>query len=137
MDSLSNHKIKTYSKELPARWLKFYIYVFLPFKILTSPVTILAEYDTLIQAGHKVSLNPIVFIPIVILDIFICFVIYGLYKKRLWGWICNWIFLVLMIFNPINYQISFGANIVAIILTFLIFFLPNYFYFKKRKYLFS
>ena len=124
------------SKELSTRWLKFYTYGVLPFKIITSPVAMLADYDRMIEAGYNASLNPSAFIPVVIFDIFICFLIYGLHKKRLWGWICNWVFLGLMIFSALNFRISFGANVVAIISIFLIFFLPNYFYFKKRKYLF-
>jgi hypothetical protein len=124
------------SKELTTRWLRFYTYGVLPFKIITSPVAILADYDRMIEAGYKASLNPTAFIPVVIFDIFICFLIYGLHKKRLWGWICNWVFLGLMIFSSLTFRISFGGNVVAIILGFLIFFLPNYFYFTKRKYLF-
>ena len=58
-------------KELPTRWLKFYTYIFLPFKILTSPVIIFAQYNQLIVTGHKTFLNPVDFIPIVIFDIFI------------------------------------------------------------------
>lgn len=125
------------SKELPIRWLFFYTYIVLPLKIITSPVNILADYDRMVEAGYKASINPSAFIPIAFIDIFICFVIYGLHKKRLWGWICNWLFLGLMIFSGYNPRISLGANIVAVILIFLIFFLPNYFYFKKRKYLFK
>ena len=124
------------AKELTTRWLKFYTYVVLPFKIITSPVTILADYNRMLRAGYNVSLDPTAFIPVVIFDIFICFLIYGLHKRLLWGWICNWVFLGLMIFSGLNARISFGANVVAIILIFLAFFVPNYFYFKKRKYLF-
>ncbi len=124
------------STVLTTRWLKFYTYVILPFKIITSPVVILADYDTMVGAGYSASLNPTVFIPVVLVDIFICFIIYGLHKKRLWGWVCNWVFLGLMIFSALNYQISFGANAVSIIFLFFVFFLPNYFYFRKRKHLF-
>lgn len=133
-----NVKDNTYSTEFSTRWLKFYTYVFLPFTMLTSFVPTLAQYDRLIEAGYKAELSPLTFVPIVIWDIFICFVIYGLHKRRLWGWTCNWIFMAMMILSsPMNFQKSFGAYIVAIILLSLIFFLPNYIYFKKRRSLFS
>lgn len=133
-----NAKGMTSSNELPSRWLKFYVYVFLPFRIFTSFVPTLAQYDKLIEAGYKVELSPLTFVPTIIWDIFICFVIYGLYKRRHWAWICNWIFMAIMVLmSPIDFQKSFGAYIVAVILLSLIFFLPNYFYFKKRRSLFS
>ncbi len=128
----------TKSKSLPTRWLSFYTYFFLPFKILTSPVNILAEYDRLIEAGYNVSLNPFDFVPIVIVDIFICLLIYGLHKRKLWGWISNWIFLALIVLvNPIGTSKDFTVYFVAVFLTALIFFLPNYIYFKKRRFLFN
>ena len=123
---------------LPIRWFKFYIYIFLPFKILTSFVPLLAEYGRLTEAGYRPELRPMAFVPIIIWDIFICFLIYGLHKRRLWGWICNWFFMGSMVlFSPIDAKTSIGAYIVAVILLFLIFFLPNCFYFKKRRSLFA
>lgn len=126
------------SRKIATRWLSFYTYAFLPFKILTSFVPLLAEYDTLIEQGYKVELDPLIFVPIVVGDIFICFLIYGLHKKKLWGWICNWIFLgAMVLLNPIYLKMSFGAYLVGVILLSLTFFLPNYIYFKKRRFLFE
>lgn len=125
------------SAVLPTRWLKFYIYIFLPFRILTSFNQTLAQYVTLIWAGYDAQLTPMTFVPIIIWDIFICFVIYGLHKRRIWGWICNWIYMGMMVLiSPINFQNSIGAYIGAVIILSLAFFLPNYIYFKKRRLLF-
>ena len=126
------------SRKIATRWLSFYTYAYLPFMILFSFVPLLAQYDTLVELGYKVKLNPLMFVPIVVSDIFICFVIYGLHKKKFWGWVCNWIFLgAKVLLSPVYYKISFGAYLVAVILLFLIFFLPNFIYFKKRRFLFD
>jgi len=123
----------TKSKSISTRWLSFYIYIFLPFKILVSPVNILASYY-----DGNINFNILDFVPILTFDIFLIFLIYGLHKRKFWGWICNWIFLAFMVLlSPISSSNNFRVYIVAVILTALIFFLPNYIYFKKRKYLFK
>jgi DNA-directed RNA polymerase subunit RPC12/RpoP len=126
------------SRKIATRWLSFYTYAFLPFRILTSFVPLLAEYDRLVEQGYKAELNLLMFAPIVVWNIFICFLIYGLHKKKFWGWVCNWIFLgAVVLLSPVYYKISFGAYLVAVMLSLLIFFLPNFIYFKKRRFLFD
>ena len=128
------------SRKIATRWLSFYTYAYLPFMILFSFVPLLAQYDTLVELGYKVKLNPLMFVPIVVSDIFICFVIYGLHKKKFWGWVCNWIFLgAKVLLSPVYSTMSFGfgAYLVSVILLFLTFFLPNFIYFKKRRFLFE
>ena len=123
---------------LPTRWLSFYSYVFLPFRIVTSFVPTLAEYDKLIEQGYAAKLNPMLFVPIIAWDIFLCFIIYGLHKRKVWGWTCNWVFLVLtVLISPIRLNMTIGSYLVAVILLSALFFLPNYVYFRKRRILFD
>lgn len=120
------------------RWLSFYTFVYLPFGFLTSFVLILAEYDKLVERGYVVTFNPLGLVPIITEGIFRCFIIYGLHKRRLWAWICNWFLLCsTVLINPIFYARDIGPYLVAVVLLGIVFFLPNFFYFKKRRVLFS
>jgi hypothetical protein len=125
-------------RKLSTHWLWFYTYILLPLGILFSFVPTLAEIYDLRQAGHQTQITSLMLVPIVVYDIFICFLIYGLYKRRFWGWVCNWINLgMVVIFNYGIFKEPFEAYIVTVILLSLIVFLPNYFYFKKRRSLFN
>ena len=73
------------SRKIATRWLSFYTYACLPFGILASFVPILVQYDRLVELGYRVKLNPLMFVPTVVWDIFICLLIYGLHKKKFWG----------------------------------------------------
>jgi len=126
------------SRKRPTRWLWFYTYVYLPFGVLTSFAPALAEYDKLGEAGYQIELNSIIFAPIVVFDIFVCFLIYGLHKRRYWAWMCNWIYLgIFVLLNSAISKQSWEVYFVTVILLSLIFFLPNYIYFKKRRSLFN
>jgi len=103
-----------------------------------SFVLTLVEYDKLKEAEHQIEINPLIIVPIVIYGIFICFLIYGLHKRRFWGWTCNWIHLgMTVLLNAAISKQSWGVYMVTVILLSLIFFLPNYIYFKKRRLLFA
>lgn len=126
--------------KLPTRWLWFYTYVYLPLTVLMGLAFVLADYDKLNEAGYEIEFNlPVILtiLYVVIYFIFTCFLIYGLHKRRFWGWVCNWINLgVIVLLNRSLSLDSWGPYIVTVILLSLIFFLPNYFYFTKRKSLF-
>lgn len=124
--------------QLSTRWLFFYTYILLPFNIFFSFGLPLAEQEKFLEQGIRTQINPMVFVPIIIVSMFISFVIYGLHKRRLWGWTCNWGFLVgTTLMGPMNTAPDIGTYIVAIILMSVMFLLPNYIYFKKRRYLFD
>lgn len=123
---------------LPTRWLFFYTYILLPFNILFSFGLPLAEQEKLLEQGIRTQINPMVFVLIIIVSMFISFVIYGLHKRRLWGWTCNWGFLVgTTLMGPMNTAPNISTYFVAIMLLSVTYLLPNYIYFKKRRYLFD
>lgn len=124
--------------QIPTRWLFFYTYILLPFNIVFSLAHPFGEQEKLLEQGIKTQINPMVFIPIIIGSIFTFFVIYGLHKRRLWGWICNWGFLIgTTLMGPMSTAPDIGTYIVTIILLSVTYLLPNYIYFKKRRYLFD
>jgi len=126
------------SRELSTRWLWFYTYILLPFGILMSFVPTLAALDDLKHTGYQIEITPMIFVPIIFYDIFLCFLIYGLHKRRFWAWVCNWVNLGMVVFfNTAIFDKPFGVYIVTTVLLSLVFFLPNYFYFKRRRTLFN
>jgi len=136
-NQFADNTARNKSISLPIKWLRFYTYFLLPLKIIMSPAPVLLEYSKLIEQGYTPEFNFMQFVPIIILDIFIIIVIYGIYKRRYWSWICNWILLVLIVvFSPLNYTepLVYLGTVTGFA---LFFFLPNYFYFRKRRILFS
>ena len=119
---------------IPIRWLDFYTYGKIPFVVLIliiSFINILVNYS-------KVN-NPLLYLFLIIFEIIIAIVLFiGLHKRRLWGWKFNWFalfFEVLTITIPIANNVNEYLIIVCVFL--VIWFLPNFIYFKKRKMLFS
>jgi hypothetical protein len=126
------------AKALRTRWLTFYIYIFLPFMIWASFGSIFRQCLDLKLAGLQVTMAFFDFVPAVVASLFIAILIYGLHKRRLWAWTCNWIFLAYKtLINPIGTSQEVIVYVLTVILTAGCFFLPNYQYFKKRRGLFT
>jgi hypothetical protein len=126
------------SVDLPTHWLWFYTYIGLPLGILLSFVPTLAEIYDLRHAGYQIQMTFLMFVPIIVYDVFLCFLIYGLHKRRFWGWVCNWIALgMVVLFNAAISKESFEVYLGTALLLSIIFFLPNFFYFKKRRSLYN
>jgi hypothetical protein len=86
----------------------------------------------------KTKFKASLFIPIIIGDILICFLIYGLHKRYLWAWTANWILLgAVVLLAPLSSAKETGVYLVAVILIGILFFIPNYIYFRKRRVLFG
>lgn len=122
---------KSKLEEVPIGWLKFYNYWLIPggmfFNLIIAPLTIQIEH------------TGIMFIFGLIWSILLAFLLYGLHKRRLWGWKLNWVVLVIgLLLYPLKYYTR-GAifYFVVLILGVLIWGLPNYIYFKKRRHLFT
>lgn len=125
-------------ESIGTRWLTFYTYIFLPFRILAGFVPVLAQYDKLREKGYNVAITFPDLAPAIIFGIFIVVVLYGVHKRFMWGWICNWIFLgATTLGSPLSTTKEIGPYIVAVVILILIFFVPNYIYFKRRKILFA
>ncbi|MHA1381733.1 MAG: hypothetical protein ACTSRG_25470 [Candidatus Helarchaeota archaeon] len=121
---------------LATRWLSFYTYYYLPFTILWSLIRIGANSYDLSEKGYYI--NPITIFLVLLEDIFTCFIIYGLHKRKLWAWFANLIWLGIVVFlGPLSTSKSEEVYFGAVFLLGLLYFLPNYIYFKKRKELFN
>ena len=129
------------SIKLTTRWLWFYTYVYLPVTILAGFILNFVQYNRLKEDGYEIEVSLQIILLILYLVsyfVFTCFLIYGLHKRRFWGWICNWISLgVTVILNRAFSLDSWNKYIFGVILLSLILFLPNYIYFIKRKSLFA
>lgn len=122
---------KGHNKENKILWLNWYTYVSLPISIL-------------ILIGLSIKSAGVEGVFAAILAIYFCFVLYGLYNRRLWGWVGNWIILGMPISLALLDLLALGKNlpaqigsILANVMGSLIWFLPNYIYFKKRRFLFE
>ena len=121
-------------KELPTSWLSFYAYAYLPFNIIASIA--LTSDQHFGQRGTTDTAGFILyFVFIIAIAVFKGFIVYGLHKRRLWAWTLNWVVLCsIVLLGPIGR----GANYFVVFLSLgLVFFLPNFIYFKKRRSLFS
>jgi len=114
-------------KGLPIRWLRFYIYFRLPFGLLLGFIQIFIMPDL---AERVITL--ILTVPFAI---FGALVFVGLHKRRSWGWKLNWVLLVLDTLF-ITFQMGELSVFLGVIAA-LIWLLPNYVYFNKRRLLFS
>jgi hypothetical protein len=125
---------------LPMRWFRFYTYFLLPFWVLSLLVEI--------HEIGKESISPDALISIIIFTLgligLIIVVSVGLYKRRLWGYYLNWVLLAAWTLShslevsiqekDINKIVAF---VIALVISGLLFALPNVIYFRKRKILFT
>jgi len=131
-------KMKDAKPNISTKWLSFYTYWLLPFYVFTGFGRILVEYDKLVEAGNNVNLTFQHFVPPIIGGIFTLVVLYGLHKRKMWGWTINWVYLfALVLSSPLGNTREIGAYLVAVFLLGLVFLLPNLIYFWKRKVLFQ
>lgn len=120
-------KSKNSSFDIPMAWYYFYTYIRLPLGILV---------------GLGIALQTKIIEYVLITFVFAIFqliVVVGLSRLKLWGWNLN---MILLISECFFYSISRAEGdlylgIVLFILMALLWFLPNFIYFKKRIKLFS
>jgi hypothetical protein len=123
-DEVFSHIQKGQEKNKSLAWFNFYVYFRLPFGIVISFL--------LLFTGGIASLFSLV-------DIIIFGTLFwGLKKRELWAWKMNFFVLIFeTIALPLG-RVSDGTEFIifAVILTAVVWLLPNWIYFKKRKYLF-
>lgn len=114
--------------ELPLRWLKFYTYFRLPLALAISLILMAYYLDPMKVMGVVIT---------ALISILMCVVFIGLHKRRFWGWKLNLVLLVVeTVLNSIGRAKDFEDFSIVLIGGALIWFLPNYIYFNKRRYLF-
>jgi len=132
LSNLESPKVfKVVENNIPIAWITFNIYFRIPISMLAIIVQSFLTRD----------------IYSIIISLLICilgiFVVIGLYKRRLFGWILNWIWLILeTLILAIKTSIKEGvidnqSFIIGLIVSSLLWFLPNFLYFKKRESLFN
>jgi len=122
-------------KKISMKWLDFYIFICL------AIIALFQFYSLFILK------NRIVIIINFILLALACFTSYGLYKRQAWGWCLNNFFLisVVILIPLIEMNISTSILTKAFPISYyagglvrygLLWLLPNYLYFRKRRHLF-
>lgn len=126
-------KSKNSTFDIPMVWFYNYTYVLLPLTVLWILWYLLA-FVTLNQT-LKIEY---VFI-LLVLVIFLLVVIMGLAKFKIWGWRINILLIIVecISFSFFNVKDVIYPAVATLISLTLLWFLPNFIYFKKRKKLFS
>lgn len=95
------------------------------------------DYFQKLNRPKKIKFNYLILVPIIFCDILTCLLIFGLHKRYLWAWYANWIFICSeTLLAPLPYAKETTIYLSMVILWGILFFLPNFIYFKKRKILF-
>ena len=115
---------KKKNKELSMRWYKFWNYVKLPWIIIINCI----NFFSLIDENSNVAI-------LLILSLYIWYVINSMYNKRK---NCFTHIKIILMFETISWSIAITDNInflnlFIFIILLVIWFLPNYVYFYKRK----
>ena len=119
--------------DLPVSWIKFYNYWLIPGAVFRNLVII--PFTQEIKYGIP---SNTLFIIGLICSIPLFFLFIGLRKRRLWGWKLNWVILVAgVLLIPLDYAGTVIIYLIGVVFGLLVWFLPNYFYFKKRRPLFA
>jgi hypothetical protein len=123
-EAILGSKLLNHGKgNLPTSWFNFYIYFRLPAGIVFSFI--------LLFVGGLATLTSLIDIAV------IGTLFWGLKGRKLWAYKMNFIVLsVETIFRPLERANNIIEFLVLAILFSLIWLLPNWIYFKKRKYLF-
>jgi len=122
-----NKENENVNKELPIRWLKFFTYIRIPLGIVMILIQTLSLKNFFV----------------ILINLLFCsyggLVIYGLHKRKFWGWILVLILIVLeTILLSLRYlEISLKFFFGYLIIVFFVWCLPNLIYFNKRKHLFN
>lgn len=120
-------------RELPLRWFKFYTYVRIPIAIFVA-ISLIVSIETNPRGLFEIYLMEAM---LILMVIYYAILFYALHKRLSLGWMLNWVAIVSdTLIAPIGHAKFLGAYLVAVILMSLVWFLPNYIYFKKRRYFF-
>lgn len=116
---------------LPTRWLRFYIYL----RLFQSGFPI---FLFIIMGSSGIGLTEGIVIAMIAIPFsLVAVVAFGLGRRKLWAWQANWILMALDVLGFKFFITPIDAMLVAVIALGLVWFWPNYVYFKKRRALFS
>ncbi|MFW6035227.1 MAG: hypothetical protein ACOCRZ_03120 [Halothermotrichaceae bacterium] len=126
----NNIEIEADSNGTPI-WLWFYTYIRIPLGVIFGIVSII----NYIVSDISIHLN----IPFVIILMSVHLVVFfGIHKRKLWGWYSNWGLLAVEIlyysYSGFSSLLNFFVRLLVLIILWGV---PNYFYFSKRKFVFE
>lgn len=116
------------SEEIPLTWFYYYTYVTLPIRLLIVLVNTVLS----MSSGNTTAVMTQILQFILIMAVLI-----GLHKRTSWGWSLNIAYLALAIAPGVYSAESKDTALLSILGYGILYFLPNYIYFKKRIHLFS
>lgn len=126
-NEVNNDENSEKNKEIPMKWYKFWNYVKLPSFIIINWLNFFSSIDE--------SMNPIT---LLIFSLYIWYVMSSMYNKRK---NCFTHIKIILVFETIAWSIAitdninpdFFLNLFIFIILLVVWFLPNYVYFNKRK----
>ena len=121
-------EIKSYEKEIGLKWYYFYITFSLPLGGIVG----LVEAKGVFDKGYN-----IIAVMLIILSILQFIVAFGLSKRKLWAFYFNIALIAIAIITVWKPNQGFPEFLGALTGIALLWYLPNYLYWKKRKYLFK
>lgn len=121
-------------RELTNRWLKFYLYLKIP-TIIFSLFSATLFWLISSQSSEVKIVFLFVMLPLIIIYSILWA---GLYRRKRWGYNLNWAFILLEpVLGGVGAATVPGEAVIFIGVGLLIYTLPNYIYFTKRKHLFG
>ena len=112
----------------PTKWLTFYNYLWIPINALVGFFLALGMFES--------NLGIAIFL--LVFSILQCLVVYGLHIRKLWAWKWNWVILIATYcFALIPTQATAAEFIGRLLGATIIWMVPNYIYWKRRKHLFQ
>lgn len=144
-------RVQAPQKELPTKWLGFWIWCRLPLGAVIGVVSAFAptgpttQRSVLDPADPAAELAHVIGIAVsLVVAVFVVTVAVGLHRRRVWAWRANWILLfgeaLLLPADIVTNSVSASQTtlmyFVLLALVLLLWVLPNFVYFRKRRSLF-
>lgn len=126
LETKQNSEVETIKEQkLKTKWFNLYLYFVLP------AIAVLSLFQ--IKKIGYIEAYLALYVILIITAIF------GLYRRKLWGWNLNWIIIV-MYTASLTSLVTNKTKIpywILLVIKIIVWFLPNLIYFKRRKQLFS
>ena len=122
---------------MPVRWLYFYTYIAIPLSVIVISWHLALSFGGWCISNNRIAASPFIAVSAFNLLVVIILVatIFGLHRRRRWGWNLNWGVLALkVIIQPL---ISLQTYFVCLAIAVFVWFIPNLIYFAKRRHLFQ
>lgn len=125
-------------------WYKLYTYIYLPIGIIgyilrLSNISFHLYFFYLIPLSYPSVIPRHLFVLFIVITLILKFIlIFGLHFKMMWAWKLNLLSLALsaILISTHDFK-DIQAYLCIVLINIALWFIPNYSYFKRRKFLFS